>query len=61
MHAQGIRTYSRTVQGALASLIVAGKIIYESQWFEFTPLPDDIYEFTVKEENRGVLDRMLGG
>jgi hypothetical protein len=28
----------------------AVRLVYRSQWFECTPLPDDEYEFVVKDE-----------
>jgi hypothetical protein len=50
------RTHRATIIGGAAAGLVAIDLILHSQWFEFTPLPDDAYEFAVKEENTVMLD-----
>lgn len=54
-----LRTYAMSVIGVDRANLVALKIIKSSQWFEFTPLPDDEYEFKVKEENGGMLQQYV--
>jgi hypothetical protein len=53
------RTHSDKVEGLLAVTIATGILLYKSQWFAVMPLPDDIYEITVREENRELLDGIL--
>lgn len=38
---------------------VAAALVSKSQWFEITPLPDDIWRITVKEENGKLLSSLL--
>jgi hypothetical protein len=38
---------------------VAVMLIRRSQWFEVTPLPDDVYEFAVKAENAALLRQLV--
>lgn len=54
-----MRTFSMTVYGAGRAKAVATAIINSSQWFAFTPLPCDEYEFAVKEENGGLLQQAV--
>ncbi|KZN20443.1 MULTISPECIES: hypothetical protein [Pseudomonas] len=44
-----------TVEGVEASLKLAGKLLLESAAFNVVPLPDDFYEFSVKEDRKHLL------
>jgi hypothetical protein len=44
-----------TVEGVDASLKLAGKLLLESAAFNVVPLPDDFYEFSVKEDRKDLL------
>ena len=44
-----------TVEGVDASLKLAGKLLLESAAFKVVPLPDDFYEFAVKEDRKALL------
>jgi hypothetical protein len=46
-----VKTYKHEVVGTAEATRVATALIIASQWFAFEPLPDDVYEFTVKIEN----------
>lgn len=47
--------YSIIVEGEQEAARVAEKLVKASQWFSVEPLPDDGYEFTVKQENAEML------
>lgn len=38
------------VNGTLRAMSVAERLVYKSKWFTCTPLPDDDFEFVVKDE-----------
>jgi hypothetical protein len=50
-------TVSKQFTGATTVSFVLGALVEMSQWFEVTPLPDDVWEVAVKAENKHVLDR----
>ncbi len=54
-----LRTFTMTVIGPERSGMIALGLIRASQWYEFTPLPCDHYEFKVKEENAGLLQQAV--
>ncbi|MCP4541721.1 MAG: hypothetical protein GY832_31705 [Chloroflexi bacterium] len=54
-----MRKFSKVVQGDDNAYWVATDLVHESQWFEFEPLPDGAYEFTVKGENEQLLGRII--
>lgn len=43
------------VTGEDRAAMLAARIIKHSQWVEVTPLPDDLFEITVKKENARLL------
>lgn len=45
----------KTVEGVEASHALAGMLLAESAAFTVTPLPDDFYEFSVKEDRKALL------
>lgn len=45
-----LRTESIEVLGTAAAKILMENMLFASMWFEFTPLPDDYYEFKIKSE-----------
>lgn len=45
-----LKTNSRTFLTVEVALWVVSRLVNQSQWFMFEPLPDDLYEITVKEE-----------
>lgn len=47
------------VTGEARAAMVAARIIKHSQWVEVTPLPDDLFEITVKKENARLLDESV--
>ena len=51
-----MRTASLKVLGEAWAGQVACGLIFHAQWFQVTPLPDDEWEFTVKEENAHFLE-----
>ena len=46
---------TRVIQGEDHAVMFAAKIITYSKWFMVTPLPDDEWEFTVKEGMAGFI------
>ena len=46
------------IHGEQLAARVAAALVRSSQWFEFTPLPDGVYEFVVKIENQDLLPRL---
>ena len=57
----GFKTYSRTVKGQGEAERISREIILYSQWFELCPHPNDTWNFTVKVENKVMLDKMTKG
>lgn len=56
MHmSSGYRTASITLCGEARAKAVCSLLIISSQWFSVLPLPDDLWEITVKEENEARL------
>lgn len=55
--------YSRTehmeVSGTEAAKLVAAELVRKSMWFACEPMPDDVFEFTVKEEALGYLKQAI--
>lgn len=45
-----IRTEHLEVSGTEAAELVATELVRSSIWFACEPMPDDVFEFTVKEE-----------
>lgn len=45
-----MRTITWKVTREAVTIDIAISLIHSSKWFTFEPLPDDVYEFTVKEE-----------
>jgi len=54
-HTSQSKTVTRTIDGANPALAMAMKIATLSAWFEFHPLLNDQYKFTVEAENELVL------
>jgi hypothetical protein len=44
----------KTVEGMEGSLELASKLILESAAFKVVPLPDDFYEFSVKQDRKSL-------
>jgi hypothetical protein len=55
-----IRTEHMEVPGTEAAKLVAAELVRESMWFACEPMPDDVFEFTVKEEALGFLKQVIG-
>jgi hypothetical protein len=51
----GLRTTSITLASESRTMAVCRQLIIFSQWFSVLPLPDDLWEITVKEENEARL------
>jgi len=51
----GLRTASVTLCGESRAKAISSRLIGASQWFSVLPLPDDLWEITVKEENEARL------
>lgn len=45
-----MRVGSRSVNGAFNAKFIASELIERSTYFEVTPLPEDWYEFTLKDD-----------
>lgn len=54
-----LRTKSRVFYTTNVALDVINKLVNQSQWFVFEPLPGDTYEIIVKEENEHMLYPVL--
>src|SRR5574337_1523371 len=50
-----MKTVSTVVRGAFNANSLVLKLISESQWFEFEPLPEDLFKITVKVESSHLL------
>jgi hypothetical protein len=46
-----MRTATATVNGEHVAMFIVSGLIHRSQWFEFTPYPNDKYRITVEDEN----------
>lgn len=55
---QDFPTYSQNIIGRNSLSIVIATLVNDSQWFEVMPLPDDHYMVKVREENKGLLQRI---
>ena len=44
----------KTVEGMEASLALTSKLMLESAAFKVVPLPDDCYEFSVKQDRKSL-------
>ena len=53
-------TYARYVDEATA-MLCAVSFIDLSMWFILTPMPDGVFEITVKDENKHRLNRLVDG
>lgn len=49
-------TKSKMFNGGAAAQAAVLKLVEASQWFQFEPLPCDLYEITVKNEAYHLLD-----
>ena len=49
------KLFTRTVVGVQAAKSLAQHLISESAFFQVTPLPDDEYEFSVRDDRRSLL------
>lgn len=45
----------RTILGNENAAMIARYLVTASVWFDFEPLPNDYYEFTVKREHKAIL------
>ena len=45
-----LRTKLMEVPGTETAMQVAAELVRKSMWFTCEPMPDDVFEFTVKEE-----------
>lgn len=48
-----------TWSGESLARAVVLELVHQSQWFSLTPLPDDLWELCVKEENQERLALIL--
>lgn len=54
-----MKTVTRTLEGEESITDAITKVVHASMWFEVTPLPDDFWDLTVKDENESLI-RTLG-
>lgn len=54
-----IRMYVAEVVTTESAVEVSRRLTEESKMFSVTPLPEDVFEFAVKEENRSFLDELI--
>lgn len=53
-----MRTYAQTIKGTARAQSVVRALVDASQWFQFEPLPNDVFEITVMAENKALLQRL---
>lgn len=51
--------FTSTVIGATKATFVASRLVAESVYFEFMPMPDDYYSFTVRLDRKGTLLQLV--
>ena len=51
----GFATFSHPATSMTSAVGVVARLINHSQWFVVTPLPDDLWDITVKVENKRLL------
>lgn len=54
-----IRMYTAEVITTESAVQVSRRLTEESKMFTVTPLPEDVFEFAVKEENKSFLDELI--
>lgn len=54
-----LRVETATVVGASSAAEMAARLARQSVWFVCTPLPEDTYEFAVKEDSHQALLRAV--
>lgn len=52
----GPKTETITIAGEPMAALMASRLVAMSQWFQFEPMPDGKYEFTIKQE---LLQRLI--
>ena len=59
MISHGFAVVSRTVEDGKKAADNAYALVHSSQWFEVCPLPDDVWQFSVKAENKLLIERLI--
>ena len=54
-----IRTEIMEVSGTAAAKLVAAELAGRSMWFACEPMPDDVFEFTVRKEAHAYLKQAI--